>query len=189
MTEKPQDSTDAVKRRVEYLLGAELSSRWDADQQLGWAGMMEISRLLPAMHDRELTARHGLSLTLLSLLGRLNESEDTASQARDLAVDMDLSPGKVSRHLATLQAAGLLIRTHNSDDGRALDVELTDAGRARLADARRTALEIVDRDFLSHITPSEMVTLAHIATKVLRAAGTRGTQRPSSRGEHSAVVS
>lgn len=172
MTDRTQDSADAVKRRVEHLLGTELSSRWDADQQLGWAGIMEISRQLSATHDREMMAKHGLSLTLLSLLGRLNECDQATLQARDLAGDLNLSPGRVSRHLATLEAAGLLIRSHNAADGRALDVELTGAGRACLAAARQTALEIVERDFLSHITPSEMATLAHIATTILRATDT-----------------
>jgi DNA-binding MarR family transcriptional regulator len=144
----------------------------NADQQLGWAGLLEISRLLPAMYNREMIAEHGLGLTLLTLLGRLNEPDRAALQARDVAVDLDLSPGQVSRHLDTLEAAGLLIRSHNADDGRALDVEITDAGRARLAAARQTALGIVELDFLSHITPSETAALAHIATKILRAIDT-----------------
>ena len=170
MSDEAPDPATAVERRVAYLLGTELSGRWDTDQQLGWAGLMEISRLLPAKHDREMQAAHGLSLTLLSLLGRLDERDEAAPQARDLAVDLNLSPGRISRHLTTLEAAGLLVRSHNADDGRALDVELTQAGRDRLAAARRTALDLVERDFLSHISPSELAVLAHVATKVLRAA-------------------
>jgi DNA-binding MarR family transcriptional regulator len=170
-----QDPASTISRRVESLLGAELSSRWDTDQQIGWAGLLEISRLLPAMHDREMMARHGLSLTLLSLLGRLSATDHRTLQARDLAADLDLSPGRVSRHLATLETAGLLTRSHNADDGRALDVELTDAGRARLAAARKTAVEIVERDFLSHLTPRETADLARIATKILRAADSMHT--------------
>lgn len=174
MSERPgaQDPASAVERRVEYLLGTHLASRWQADQRLGWAGLMEISRVLPALHDREMMAKHGLSLTLLSLLGRLSECEQPTLQARDIALDLGLSPGRVSRHLTTLEAAGLLRRSHSVEDRRGVDVQLTDAGRARLADARHTALEIVERDFLAHVTPDEMATLARIAMKVLRAAGT-----------------
>jgi DNA-binding MarR family transcriptional regulator len=150
-------------------MGATLAREWNADQQLGWAGMMEISRLLPAKHDREMIAEHGLSLSLLSLLGRLADCEQTPLQARELAIDLDLSPGRVSRHLATLESEGLLTRTLSSEDGRALDVALTDAGRTRLAAARRTAHRIVQRDFLSHITPEQMTTLAEIADQILRA--------------------
>ncbi len=168
MIEGTQNSGAAVRRRVEYLLGEELGNRWDADQQLGWAGIMEISRLLPAKHNREMLAEHGLSLTLLSLLGRLNECHQPTLLARDLAIDLDLSPGRVSRHLSTLEAEGLLIRRHSAGDGRALDVELTDAGRARLAAARQTAVAIVERDFLSRLTPDELVMLARVATKILR---------------------
>lgn len=174
MNDEIRDPATAVRRRVRYLLGIELSSRWDADQQLGWAGMMEVARLLPARHDREMMARHGLSLTLLSLLGRLEACEQQALQARDLAADLQLSPGRVSRHLATLEAAGLLMRSRNGEDERALDVELTAAGRDRLAAARETALEIVERDFLSHLTVTEISQLAHIATKLLRATDRAG---------------
>lgn len=169
MSDEAEDPADAIKRRVEYLLGAELSSRWDAVQKLGWAGIMEVARLLPAKHNREMMTEHGLSLPLLSLLGRLDALDQEAPQARDLAVDLDLSPGRVSRHLTTLETAGLLRRSHNADDGRALDVELTTAGRTRLAAARQTALEIVERDFLACITPSELDVLARVAIKVLRA--------------------
>ncbi len=88
--------------------------------ELTWAGVMEIARLLPPKHNREMMTSNSLSLTLLSLLGRLEARDGPALQARDLAVDLGISPGKVSRHLNTLQAMGLLTRRHNSDDGRAL---------------------------------------------------------------------
>lgn len=168
MSDAARDPADAVRRRVQSLLGAELSSRWDVDQQLGWAGIMEVSRVLPARHNREMMAKHGLSLTLLGLLGRLEECGPAKLQARDLALDLDLSPGRVSRHLTTLEAAGLLKRSHNADDRRGVDVELTNAGRARLAAARQTASEIVERDFLGHVTPSELAVLARVALKILR---------------------
>lgn len=169
MIDNSGDPTDAVKRRVGSLLGASLSSRWNDDQQLAWAGLMEVSRVLAAEHDREMMARHGLSLTLLSLLGRLSECDEAVSQARDLAADLNLSPSRVSRHLATLESAGLVSRSHDAEDGRALDVELTDAGRARLAAARETAVEIVERDFLGRFTAGEIADLARFATKLLQA--------------------
>lgn len=179
MIDTTQRSTDTVMRRVDYLLGVELSSRLTDDQQLGWAGLMEIARLLPAMHDREMMARQGLSLTLLSLLGRLDGCDYPSLQARDLAVALGLSPGRVSRHLATLEHAGLLTRSRSLDDGRSVGVALTDAGRARLASARQTAMAIVERDFLSQITSDEMALLAQVAAKVLRAIEARHTQAPA----------
>lgn len=163
------DATAAVRRRVEHLLGPDLTGALDDERMLAWAGTMELSRLLPAKHDREMQAEHGLSLTLLSLLGRLDDCDQAGLQARDLAVDVHLSPGRVSRHLATLERAGLLTRSHNADDGRALDVKLTRAGRERLAQARRTAVAIVERDVLSPLTPEEVTALARIAAKLLRA--------------------
>lgn len=59
----------------------------------------------------------------------------------------------------------MLNRTHNAEDIRSLDVELTAVGRVRLAADRQTALEIVERDFLAQLTPVEMATLARITTR------------------------
>lgn len=177
-----EDPADVVRGRVRHLLGTELSSQWDADQQLGWAGMMEVSRQLSSKHDREMVRKHGFSLTLLSLLGRLDACDGPALQARDLASDLQISPGRVSRHLATLEAAGLAVRSSNAQDGRGLDVELTKSGREQLAEARQTARDIVERDFLSLLTPDELATLSRVAAKILR-----GTAEAAAQG-HDALT-
>jgi len=60
----------------------------------------------------------------------------------ELAGCMNLDTSTVSRHIAQLDRAGLVVRTPDPDDGRAHRVELSSQGRRRLDDAfgRRRAL-------------------------------------------------
>lgn len=59
-----------------------------------------------------------------------------------LAAELSLDASTVSRHVKSLEDAGLLERTSDPDDGRAFQVALSDEGAARIeaAGARRREL-------------------------------------------------
>ena len=63
----------------------------------------------------------------------------------DIAAALLLEPATLSPLLKRLEAAGLLTRSRNPDDERALQVRLTDAGVALRRQAERVPARVVDR--------------------------------------------
>jgi DNA-binding MarR family transcriptional regulator len=71
--------------------------------------------------------------------------ERSPRTVRDLGEALLLEPATLSPLLKRLEAAGLVTRTRNASDDRALDIELTPAGRALRVEAEKVPGTIVDR--------------------------------------------
>jgi DNA-binding MarR family transcriptional regulator len=87
----------------------------------------------------ELRARHGLSLHDYLILGALAGAEGGPVPVTQLTAFLQESGTRMSSLLKNLQAAGLIERNRRGRDRRTVEVTLTEAGRARFADAERTA--------------------------------------------------
>ncbi|MFJ8156640.1 MarR family winged helix-turn-helix transcriptional regulator [Streptomyces sp. NPDC094468] len=95
----------------------------------------------------ELRVRHGLTLLGYLVLGALAEAaagEAPVSVARLTAL-LGESGTRMSALLGDLQRAGLVERERRAGDRRTVEVTLTDAGRARFAEAERTAQALLGR--------------------------------------------
>lgn len=105
-----------------------------------------LAALFDLMHDAK---RRGAQTAGTSqILVRLAKS--CPARGSDLATDLHLDQSTVSRHLAALEADGLVHRTASAQDKRVHEVELTDAGRAAAVteiQRRVTALESAVADW------------------------------------------
>ncbi len=81
------------------------------------------------------------SLTEVRVLYELAHREGLT--ARDLAIDLDLDGGYISRTLTAFEKRGLLLRLPSTKDGRANNLELTEAGRRAFAPLNMKAAEEV----------------------------------------------
>ncbi|MFD7052139.1 MarR family winged helix-turn-helix transcriptional regulator [Streptomyces mirabilis] len=97
-----------------------------------------VLRTLGIVHG-ELRVRHGLSLHDYLILGSLAEATSGSVPVAQLAAFLQESGDRMSYLLRGLQAAGLIDRHRRAEDGRTVEVTLTDAGRARFAVAETTA--------------------------------------------------
>ena len=86
-----------------------------------------------------------LGLTHPQYLVMLALWERSPRTVRDIGQALRLEPATLSPLLRRLESAGLLTRKRNPDDERALDVELTAAGRALRQQAERVPGQIFDR--------------------------------------------
>ncbi|MFC9281094.1 MarR family winged helix-turn-helix transcriptional regulator [Streptomyces collinus] len=93
----------------------------------------------------ELRVHHGLSLLGYLVLGTLAEATAQPMTVAGLAEVLRESGNRMSYLLKGLQAAGLIDRGRRTADRRAVEVTLTDAGRARFTDAERTAQALLSR--------------------------------------------
>ncbi|WP_433301531.1 MarR family winged helix-turn-helix transcriptional regulator [Actinoplanes sp. CA-030573] len=83
-----------------------------------------------------------------------------------LAEAMGLTRGALSARLAPLEEAGLIVRTHDSEDRRRVEVRLTEAGYE--AFERHAAAESRDeRDMLAPLTAQERRTLDALLRKLV----------------------
>jgi MarR family transcriptional regulator, organic hydroperoxide resistance regulator len=86
-----------------------------------------------------------LGLTHPQYLVMLALWEHSPRTVRNIGEALALEPATLSPLLKRLEASGLVTRTRKADDERALDVELTDAGRALRSKAEAVPAQIVQR--------------------------------------------
>jgi DNA-binding MarR family transcriptional regulator len=99
---------------------------------------------LEAELDEALAASR-MSRPSFLVLAALEEAPDATLGQRELLARVRRTAGTLSVRLARLDRAGLIERTADPDDRRAVRVRLTDAGRARLVAARELYVERTER--------------------------------------------
>ncbi len=98
-----------------------------------------------------------LSPAQASVLARLGRGD--VSTASALATAEHVTPQSMAVTLATLERAGLIVRTPDPTDGRRQIVELTDAGRARVEDVRDAGHVWLTTSMQSRFTEQERQTI------------------------------
>jgi DNA-binding MarR family transcriptional regulator len=110
-----------------------------------------------------------LGLTHPQYLVMLALWERSPRTVRDISETLVLEPATLSPLLKRLESAGLVTRTRKADDERALDVELTAAGRALRSQAEVVPGQIVKR---LGMQTSELETTRDALNRLLAAAAT-----------------
>ncbi|MFJ7967176.1 winged helix DNA-binding protein [Streptomyces sp. NPDC096324] len=112
-----------------------------------------ILRTLGLLHG-ELRVHHGLSLHGYLVLGALAEATARPMPVARLTEILREPGDRMSYLLKGLQTAGLIERRRRTADRRTVEVTLTDAGRAKFADAERTAQEVLGQHLIAGGEPS-----------------------------------
>ena len=103
-----------------------------------WRDLLACYSTVSCALDRALQDAHGIGMSEFEALDRLVDATCEQRRMHDLAGDMYLSQSALSRTVARLERAGLVTRGMCADDRRAIFVTLTEAGRERHEQARRT---------------------------------------------------
>lgn len=125
-----------------------------------WRGFLRVHSALSRELDSELVAEHGLSLSSYEVLLFLAESPDGRMRMAELAESVLLSRSGLTRLADRLERDGLVKREPCPSDLRGALAVITEAGRQRFADARRTHLAGVRDRFLGEFSATELKTLA-----------------------------
>jgi len=107
-----------------------------------------------------------LSLNEYDVLFNLSRQPERQSRMRDLNQHLLITQPSVSRLVDRLVSRGLVVKTHEADDGRGVLVTLTDQGYALF---RRTAIkhaEAIHRRVTSALNPDELATLRELSDKL-----------------------
>jgi DNA-binding MarR family transcriptional regulator len=125
-----------------------------------WRGFLRVHASLVRDLDRELEEAHGLPLTHYEVLLYLANAPERRMRMSDLASSVLLSQSGVTRLIDRLERAGYVVRKPCPEDRRVLWAQLTEAGKARLDEARPTHLAGIRARFLAHFDDDELDELA-----------------------------
>lgn len=156
-----------VTARAGYMMGVHAERGWAPHQALAWEGLLEAARRLRRGAEAALEGDHGLSISMLGILGRLLRAPDRTLRQTDLADAMGLSLSRISRVIDILERRELVIRRRCPSDARAVNVTVTDAGRALAQEAQAGVFAHVNGVFTDRLTDDEVRVLAGIVTKLL----------------------
>ena len=116
------------------------------DQLVGqWRDLLARHARVNDALERELQARHGLSVTEFEALQRLAENDEDGCRLQQLVDDIHMSQSALSRLVSRLESRGLVTRKSCTDDRRGIFACLTDAGRERLGEAQPTQHDVLRR--------------------------------------------
>ncbi|MCU0307998.1 MAG: MarR family transcriptional regulator [Thermoleophilia bacterium] len=163
----PAEGMEAITARAGYMMGPNAARAWTADEATAWEGLLEVARRLRREAEALLEARHGLSVSMLGLMGRLAGAKGGRLRLTDLAAAMGLSVSRASRVTDLLEREGLVARERCPADARATDVVLTAAGRTRARAAQDTTHAYVRAAFADRLHPDEAAVLARVVTRLL----------------------
>jgi DNA-binding MarR family transcriptional regulator len=117
-----------------------------------------ITRELSAQLQRE----HGLTLNDYEVLLHLAGAEGGRLRRVDLAERVLLTASGITRLLEGLESSGFVCKETCASDARVSYAKLTDAGSAKLRQARVTHLRGIEELFVGRYSGSELATLAEL---------------------------
>lgn len=82
---------------------------------------------------------------------------------------MEVKPSAVTLMADRLEQKNLIVRKHNTQDRRVINISLTDEGDRKFEDVLAGRKAIMAR-YLSYLTDEEMMQAAHITKKLAQAA-------------------
>jgi DNA-binding MarR family transcriptional regulator len=131
----------------------------DGAEFAAWIGFLRFHTTLVRQLDAELQAAHGLPLTAFEVLNWLAYAPQRRMRMSVLAGSVLLSLSGITRLVERLEREGLVVREPCPDDRRGFFATLTEAGLARLRDARVTHAAGVRQRFLDYLSDTQIVTL------------------------------
>ncbi|ABY22512.1 transcriptional regulator, MarR family [Renibacterium salmoninarum ATCC 33209] len=103
---------------------------------LGWRRLAALHGLIESSLERELQAKHGLSVVEYTVLDALSRQDGWHMRMQQLARAAALSGSATTRLVNRLEERGFLSRYLCADDRRGIYTEVTEAGLTALKKAR-----------------------------------------------------
>lgn len=139
----------------------------EADRMDAWVGFLHVhAQILEKLAD-DLDAAGQIPLGTYDVLVQLSEAGG-ALRHRDLLERLLISQPGLSRKVERLEAAGLVERRPDPQDGRGVIVKLSRGGRAALRSAAKVHMAGVDREFAQRLTDHEAGVLAAVFRRLQR---------------------
>jgi DNA-binding MarR family transcriptional regulator len=133
-----------------------------SDEPLSDEEYSELGKTMGMLFQRIMRSRRepeGGQLAALSMLAKCGPVRSS-----DLAKELFLDQSTVSRHVAHLEADGLVEKVADPNDGRATQLHLTDLGQKHIHDFWHKRIDAM-RDGFEHWDPADLRTLGRLMTR------------------------
>jgi DNA-binding MarR family transcriptional regulator len=132
-----------------------------ADERITVTGLLfEVEAALLRRLDTELRAQVGMSAAFFEVLVRLGRSPRGRMRLTDLARQLSITTGGVTRLIDRIQEAGFIRRIADPEDRRSVFAEITPAGAAALRPAVTCQLESIQRYLVDPLDEKDYLALA-----------------------------
>lgn len=132
--------------------------RWlSHEEQLAWRAYLRGSRLLDKALDDDL--RDVCQLTEYELISMLSEAPGQRMRMSHLADGIVQSRSRVTHTTKRLEDRGWVRRERSAEDGRGVEILLTDEGRAAIAELAPRHVDSVRRHLVDALTHDQLVAL------------------------------
>ena len=150
--------------------------RWlSGEEQNAWRAYLHGARLLEVALDADLAA-HGVSLAEYEILSMLSEAEDGRMRMSALADLVVQSRSRITHTARRLERMGLVRRQAAAEDGRGVELTLTESGRRSVVALSRLHVESVRTHLVDLLTPEQFLAMGE-AMALVRARGRARQQR------------
>jgi DNA-binding MarR family transcriptional regulator len=128
--------------------------------------LIEANRRLLRTVEASLQENHGLALVDFEAMLRLGRSPDHQMSMSELADQMVLTSGGVTRLVDRLNRAGYVERVSCPTDRRVQWARLTEAGEERISLALDTHLSDLEEHFFAAMSAEEQETMARVLNRI-----------------------
>ena len=144
-------------------------TRWLSEEEhAAWVRFTAVLELLPSALDLQLETDAGLSHFEYFTLAMLSEAPDRTLRTSALAARTNATLPRLSRVVSRLEAADYVERATCTEDRRATNVSLTEAGQQKLAHSAPGHVDAVRRFVVDRLTPEQVRELSAISAAMLR---------------------
>jgi DNA-binding MarR family transcriptional regulator len=133
-----------------------------------WRDVARFLSVASRLLDEDLQRGANISLSEYAVLVHLSEEETGQLRVRELADLADLSGSRMTRLIEDLARDGLVVKTRNPEDGRGIDVQITDAGLKRLHDAYPIHLASVRSRIMNRVEPKALSCFGDVMAAIVR---------------------
>jgi DNA-binding MarR family transcriptional regulator len=141
----------------------------DSDELRAWILLMTMAESLPAALDAQLRATAGINHFEYQMLAGLSDHPDGLRMS-DLAAFATGSASRVSHAMGRLERRGLVRRTPDQDDPRAVRAHITAEGTRFMVDVAPGHVREARRLVFDVLTPAQVGQLERIAARVVTVA-------------------
>lgn len=135
-----------------------------------WRAVLEAHRNVVKVLTEEMDEATGLPLAWYEVLLHLEESERGRLRMHELADLTLLSRSAVTRFVDRMETADLVERVTCPEDGRGLELVMTDDGRELFTKAGRVHLAGIKQHFLALLNDDEAATIREAMARVTKQA-------------------
>src|SRR6185437_12117310 len=152
------------------LLGmrAKTSEPLNGRQERVWRDVARFLAVASRLLDQDLQSGANISLSEYAVLVHLSEAEAGQLRVRELADLADLSGSHMTRIIGDLARGGLVLKSRNPEDGRGIDVQITEAGLDRLRRAYPIHLASVRSRIMNQIPPKALSCFGDVIAAIVR---------------------